>query len=66
MPHFLQNETLFEYINLAYTAADGSAAVYRVSPNHGVFTITAAISDTTPAAAPGVGTTKRADQVQVG
>jgi hypothetical protein len=50
---------------MAYTAADGSAAVYRVSPNHGVFTVTTAIPATTPLAVPGLGTPKPARLVKV-
>jgi hypothetical protein len=61
----LQAAAQYEYINMAYTAEDGSPAVYRVSPNHGVYTVTAAINPGAPAAAPGVGTVQRAERVTV-
>ena len=61
----LQAPVGFEYVNLHYAAADGSARKLRASPNHAIIIPSTAIPQSSPQATLGPGTFKRMELVQV-
>jgi hypothetical protein len=56
---------MYDYIHLHYTKQDGSKAVFRASPRHGIVLPTQAIPSSNPLPAPGPGTLKQMQMVVV-